>query len=112
MTYIVNENCIKCKFMDCVDVCPTDCFHEGETMLVINPDPCIDCGICRAECPVDAIQPDTEPDLERWLELNATYAVLWPNITSKKEAPPDAEAFKGEPGKFEKYFSATAGTGD
>ena len=61
MTYIVNENCIKCKYMDCVEVCPVDCFYEGENMLVIHPDECIDCGVCEPECPVDAIKPDTEP---------------------------------------------------
>ena len=70
MTYIVNENCIKCKFTDCVEVCPVDCFYEGENMLVIHPDECIDCGVCEPECPVDAIKPDTEPGLEKWLELN------------------------------------------
>ena len=74
MTYIVNENCIKCKYMDCVEVCPVDCFYEGENMLVIHPDECIDCGVCEPECPVDAIKPDTEPGLEKWLALNAEYA--------------------------------------
>ena len=68
MTYVVNENCIKCKYMDCVEVCPVDCFYEGENMLVIHPDECIDCGVCEPECPVDAIKPDTEPGLEKWLE--------------------------------------------
>jgi ferredoxin len=80
MTYIVNENCIKCKYMDCVEVCPVDCFYEGENMLVIHPDECIDCGVCEPECPVDAIKPDTEPGLEKWLELNREYAEKWPNI--------------------------------
>ena len=65
MTYVVNESCIKCKLMDCVEVCPVDCFYEGENMLVIHPDECIDCGVCEPECPVDAIKPDTEPGLER-----------------------------------------------
>ena len=67
MTYIVNDNCIKCKYMDCVEVCPVDCFYEGENMLVIHPDECIDCGVCEPECPVDAIKPDTEPGVEKWL---------------------------------------------
>ena len=80
MTYIVNENCIKCKYTDCVEVCPVDCFYEGENMLVIHPDECIDCGVCEPECPVDAIKPDTEPGLEKWLELNREYAEKWPNI--------------------------------
>ena len=73
MTYVVNENCIRCKTMDCVEVCPVDCFYEGENMLVINPDECIDCSVCVPECPVDAIKPDTEPGLEKWLSLNAEY---------------------------------------
>ena len=84
MTYVVNESCIKCKLMDCVEVCPVDCFYEGENMLVIHPDECIDCGVCEPECPVDAIKPDTEPGLEKWLSLNAEYARIWPNITVKK----------------------------
>ncbi len=105
MTYVVNEKCIKYKYMDCVEVCPFDCFYEGENMLAIHPDECIDCAICEPECPVDAIKPDTEPDLEQWLELNRQYSEIWPNITCKKEAPPDADAHKDEPGKFDKYFS-------
>ena len=74
MTYIVNDNCIKCKYMDCVEVCPVDCFYEGENMLVIHPDECIDCGVCEPECPVDAIKPDTEPGVEKWLTVNAEFA--------------------------------------
>ncbi len=85
MTYVVIENCIKCKYMDCVEVCPVDCFYEGENMLVIHPDECIDCGVCEPECPAEAIKPDTEPGLEKWLELNAEYAKSWANITVKKE---------------------------
>ena len=73
MTYIVNENCIACKYTDCVEVCPVDCFYEGENMLVIHPDECIDCGVCEPECPVDAIKPDTEPDMEKWVEFNRKY---------------------------------------
>ena len=61
MTYVVVENCIKCKYMDCVEVCPVDCFYEGDNMLVIHPDECIDCGVCEPECPAEAIKPDTEP---------------------------------------------------
>ena len=87
MTYVVVENCIKCKYLDCVEVCPVDCFYEGENMLVIHPDECIDCGVCEPECPAEAIKPDTEPDLAVWLKLNAEYAKSWPNITSKKEPP-------------------------
>ena len=112
MTYIVNENCIKCKFTDCVEVCPVDCFYEGENMLVIHPDECIDCGVCEPECPVDAIKPDTEPGLEKWLEVNREYSEKWPNITSKKDALPEADNFRDEKGKFEKYFIPKPGAGD
>ena len=84
MTYVVTEACIKCKYTDCVEVCPVDCFYEGDNMLVIHPDECIDCGVCEPECPADAIKPDTEPGLEKWLEVNTEYAKSWPNITQKE----------------------------
>src|SRR5215468_6195750 len=74
LTYIVNDSCIRCKLMDCVEVCPVDCFYEGENMLVIHPDECIDCGVCEPECPVEAIKPDTEPGLEKWLSINTEYS--------------------------------------
>jgi ferredoxin len=112
VTYIVTEACIKCKYMDCVEVCPVDCFYEGANMLVINPDECIDCGVCEPECPVEAILPDTEEEAEKWLELNRDYSTgPWPNITRKGEPPPDADDFKDEAGKFEKYFSPEPGGG-
>jgi ferredoxin len=111
MTYVVVEACIKCKYMDCVEVCPVDCFYEGENMLVIDPEVCIDCGVCEPECPVDAIKADTEPGLEKWLTLNADYAKKWPNITLKGEPPPDAKAFDQVPDKLEKYFSDKPGSG-
>jgi ferredoxin len=95
MTYVVNESCIKCKLMDCVEICPVDCFYEGENMLVIHPDECIDCGVCEPECPVDAIKPDTEPGAEKWLSINAEYARLWPNITLKKAPQPMPKSGKG-----------------
>ena len=112
MTYIVNDNCIRCKLMDCVEVCPVDCFYEGENMLVIHPDECIDCGVCEPECPVEAIKPDTEPDLEKWLEVNAEYAAVWPNITIKRDPPADSDEYRDVQGKFEKYFSPEPGEGD
>ena len=111
MTYIVLDACIKCKFTDCVEVCPVDCFYEGENMLVIHPDECIDCGVCEPECPVEAIKPDTEPGLEKWLQINTEYAEKWPNITSKKEPPPDSKEYEGMEGK-EKFFSPEPGEGD
>ena len=109
MTYVVTEACIKCKYTDCVEVCPVDCFYEGDNMLVIHPDECIDCGVCEPECPADAIKPDTEPGLEKWLEVNTEYAKSWPNITQKKDLPADAKDFEGMEGKFEKYFSPEPG---
>lgn len=104
MTYIVNDKCIKCKFTDCVDVCPVDCFYEGENMLVINPDECIDCGVCEPECPVDAIVSDTEEGATDWLELNDKYSREWPNITESKESLPNANKHENESDKFKKYF--------
>lgn len=113
MTYVVTENCIRCKYMDCVEVCPVDCFYEGDNMLVINPDECIDCGVCEPECPAEAIVPDTEPNLDKWLELNAKHSVEWPNITIKREEDifPDADEMNGVAGK-EQYFSDKPGKGD
>ena len=105
MTYLVNENCIKCKFTDCVEVCLVDCFYEGENMLVINPDECIDCGVCEPECPVDAIIADTEDENGKWFEINQKYSQDWPNITEKKEPPEDSGNFENEENKFDKYFT-------
>ena len=99
MTYLVNDKCIKCKLMDCVDVCPVDCFYEGKNMLVIKPDECIDCGVCEPECPVDAIKADTEDGMEKWLEINEKYSKIWPNINEKKEPPIDNEKYKDEKNK-------------
>src|SRR5262247_330289 len=111
MTYIVDDRCIKCKLMDCVEVCPVDCFYEGENMLVIHPDECIDCGVCEPECPPKAIIPDSDPKAERWLKMNTDFSLKWPNITRKGTPPPDADAHKDEPGKLEKYFSEKPGSG-
>jgi ferredoxin len=82
MTYIVNDSCIRCKHMDCVTVCPVDCFYEGESMLVINTDECIDCGVCEPECPADAIRPDTADGAAVWVAHNQKYAELWPRLHS------------------------------
>ena len=96
MTFVVAEPCIKCKYTDCVDVCPVDCFHEGKNFLVIDPEECIDCGACEPECPTTAIF--AEDDLpEKWaeyIEINARLTPEWPVITEKKDAPPDADEFK------------------
>ncbi|MEM9852265.1 MAG: ferredoxin FdxA [Pseudomonadota bacterium] len=111
MAYVVLENCIACKHTDCVEVCPVDCFYEGENMLVIHPDECIDCGVCEPECPVDAIRPDTEPGVEKWIDLNREYADKWPVIVTKIDAMDGHEDRDGEEGKLEKYFSPEPGEG-
>jgi ferredoxin len=103
MTYVVTDECVKCKYTDCVEVCPVDCFYEGELMLVINPDECIDCGVCVPECPVDAIKEES-PDLIKWIEINKELSAKWPNITVKKPPLPDADNYKSEKNKFEKYI--------
>ena len=109
MTYVVTEACIKCKYTDCVEVCPVDCFYEGENMLVINPEECIDCGVCVPECPIDAILPDTESNMEQWVEVNGRYAALWPNITLQKAPPVDADEWVGVPHKYPDHFSPKGG---
>ncbi|HYE52069.1 MAG TPA: ferredoxin FdxA [Azospirillaceae bacterium] len=109
MPYVVTELCIKCKYMDCVDVCPVDCFYEGDNMLVIHPDECIDCGVCEPECPAEAILPDTDPKAEQWLGLNRDYSTAWPNINRKKPAPADADEWKGVADKYAKFFSPEPG---
>ena len=96
MTFVVVENCIKCKYTDCVEVCPVNCFYEGKNFLVIHPDECIDCGACEPVCPTKAIFPESDLP-EKWAEytaLNAELAKKWPNIAEKKEALPEAEEFK------------------
>ena len=104
MTYLVNDNCIKCKHMDCVEVCPVDCFYEGENMLVINPDECIDCGVCEPECPVDAIITEYQDD-GTWFKINAKYSYEWPNITQVREEDvlaekiPVTDVMSTKPGK-------------
>ncbi|HEX9811321.1 MAG TPA: ferredoxin FdxA [Burkholderiales bacterium] len=103
MTYVVTDNCIKCKYTDCVEVCPVDCFHEGPNFLVIDPDECIDCTLCVPECPVNAIyaEDDVPEDLKQFLKLNAELAKGWPVITEKKDAPPDAAEWENKPNKIE-----------
>ncbi len=93
MAYVVTENCIKCKYTDCVDVCPVDAFREGPNALAIDPDECIDCTLCVAECPVEAIyaEEDVPEDQRAFIELNAELVKIWPVIAERKEAPPDAD---------------------
>ena len=118
MAYSIWEPCVGTKDTACVDVCPVDCIHprkdeeefEAETMLYIHPDECIDCGVCEPECPAEAILPDTEDGLEEWLEINVKYSLDWPNITTKRESPADAEDWKDKPGK-KAEFSTSPGLG-
>lgn len=109
MTYVVTEACIKCKYMDCIEVCPVDCFFEGENMLVIDPDTCIDCGVCEMECPIEAILPDTKQESLQWLEMNREFAKKWPNITRKGTPPADADKWAKIENKYPKYFSENPG---
>lgn len=103
MTYLVTENCIRCKYTDCVAVCPVDCFHEGPNFLAINPDECIDCGVCVQECPADAIVADNDAtvDVQKWFAINKELSAKWPVITRKKDPLPDADEWKDRPGKID-----------
>lgn len=105
MTYVVVENCIKCKLTDCVDVCPVDCFHEGPNFLVIDPEECIDCTLCEPECPVEAIfaEDDLPPDQASFLQLNAELSEIWPVINVSKDPPADSAEWDGVEGKL-KYL--------
>ena len=96
MPFIVTESCIKCKYTDCVEVCPVDCFHEGPNMLVIDPDECIDCTLCEPECPVEAIMSDEDVDesMQQFIALNEELSREWPVINSMKDAPADADDWK------------------
>ena len=102
MTYVVTESCIRCKYTDCVEVCPVDCFHEGPNFLVIDPDECIDCTLCVPECPVNAIyaEDDLPEDQKQFTELNAELAKKWPVLTEKKDAPEDAAKWEDVPDKL------------
>ncbi len=103
MPFIVTENCIKCKYTDCVEVCPVDCFHEGPNMLVIDPDECIDCTLCEPECPVEAIlsEDDVSEEQKQFIELNSVLSREWPVINEMKDAPADADEWKDVPDKLQ-----------
>lgn len=103
MTFVVTDSCIKCKFTDCVEVCPVDCFYEGPNFLVIHPDECIDCALCEPECPVNAIvsEDDLADDQKQFLQINAELANVWPNITEKKDAPADASDWEDVKNKID-----------
>ena len=103
MTFIVLENCIRCKYTDCVDVCPVDCFHEGPNFLVIDPEECIDCTLCEPECPIESIvsEDDIPEGQEHFLELNEELSQLWPVITASKPGPEDAAEWEDVPDKLQ-----------
>jgi ferredoxin len=103
MAFVVTEQCIRCKFSDCVEVCPVDCFYEGPNYLVINPDECIDCALCEPECPVNAImsEDDLSEEQKVFAELNRDLSLTWPNITAKKDSPEDAEQWQNVEGKLQ-----------
>lgn len=103
MTYVVSENCIRCKYTDCVDVCPVDCFREGENFLVIDPDECIDCTLCVPECPAGAIyaEDDVPADQRQFIALNAELARVWKPIVAKKDAPADADEWRNVSNKLQ-----------
>jgi ferredoxin len=102
MPFVVTENCINCKHTNCADVCPVDAFYEGPNFLVINPRECIDCSLCPSECPVGAIMEDRNvpPEQRNFIRLNAELAEIWPGISEKQSAPPDAEEWAGVPDKL------------
>ena len=95
MAFIVGDACVKCKLTDCVEVCPVDCFYEGDNFIVINPEECIDCGLCEPACPVKAIYAEDElpPDQIPFIEINDNLSRKWPNLTQKKDAMPEAEKY-------------------
>ncbi|PWG61354.1 ferredoxin FdxA [Sediminicurvatus halobius] len=101
MTYVVTEPCIRCRYTDCVEVCPVDCFHGGPNFLVIDPEECIDCAVCVPECPVDAIVPDDgiPEGQEEFLALNARLARQWPVIKAREAPPEDADEWAEVDGK-------------
>ncbi|UTC24668.1 ferredoxin family protein [Candidatus Comchoanobacter bicostacola] len=96
MAYIVSDQCINCKYTDCVEACPVDCFHEGPNMVIINPEECIDCNLCVSECPINAIysEEDLPENQQHMKEINAKYADIWPLIDQKKDPMPDAEKWE------------------
>jgi ferredoxin len=108
MSYLVIDNCVKCKHTTCVSVCPVDCFYEGPDMLVINPEECIDCGVCVPECPADAIVQDSdlidELEIERWTEINRKHSEEWPNITEEKAPNPEFNIWDGVKNKYEMFI--------
>ncbi len=108
MVYVVTDSCVRCKYTDCVEACPVDCFYEGPNMLVIDPEECIDCNLCVPECPVEAIyrESDLPQDQLRFVEINALYSKQWPTLTEKIPPPEDAAQWDNVKDKFDRYFES------
>lgn len=111
MPYVVTKDCSRCKYLDCVQRCPVNCFHEGDNMLVIDPDECIDCAACESSCPVTAIVSDTDARAAHWIVLNRRYAAAWPRVVKKSKPPADARRFDYTPGKYARHCSPAPGAG-
>lgn len=105
MTHVVTDSCLRCKYTDCVDVCPVDCFKEGPEFLVIDPDECIDCAVCIPECPVNAIyaEEDVPAEMMPFIEINRRLAPDWPTISRTKLPLPDADKWKDVPDKLSQF---------
>ena len=117
MTWVITRLCQECVDQSCVEVCPVDCIYEYKgtdaatfpNQLYIDPEECINCGVCEPECPLEAILPDTDEGAESWVELNREYSEKWPNITLKGEVPADEAEYRGAADKYEKHFSPNPG---
>ncbi len=111
MTFVIANACIDVMDQSCIEVCPVDCIlvEQGDRMCYIEPNDCIDCGVCEPECPAEAILPDSDSGADKWLDLNATQSNIWPNITEKKDQLSDAEDYQGMENKFEKFYSVKQG---
>lgn len=107
MPHVVTDGCIRCMYTDCVEICPVDCFHIGEHMLVISPDDCIDCGVCVLECPEQAIKADSHCDAGAWIHFNAKYARLWPTIEERQKPPADVAEWAGKNEKLSLFFGTS-----
>lgn len=103
MAFVITENCILCKYTNCVEVCPVDCFHEGANSLVIDPDECIDCGLCEPECPVEAISSEDDVEDKNFININRKLSKIWPVINKRKDPLIDADKWKDVKGKI-KYL--------
>jgi ferredoxin len=108
MAYVVTDRCIRCKYMECVEVCPIPCFAEGKLMLVVDPAECIDCGLCEPVCPANAIAHESEQWVGNWPEMNRLHAAQWPKVSHKRTPFADADLWNGVEGKDVMFSSEPA----